>query len=193
MKEDAIVLLETQAIMRDLPAELQHDDEILNAVIESLQKDVSTVLVRQDALEIAQIKLKAQVDKGFELVAGEFQKVRHEAEVDRVHAQYAKQSAVEAKQAAEQALIKIQEVAVTAAVASAKADGAKDIAKRPAYLGGDPVLTFLAVAIVGVLALITMSRVSVAPAVENKGSTIKCGVDVNCIYEGQPKPIRGGV
>ena len=193
MKDDAIILRETEAIMHELPAQLQHDDEILDAVIESLKKGVSVGSVRQDAIEIAHMKLESKVDKGFELVAGEFQKVRHEIERDRVHAQYAKQSAIEAKQTAEQALNKIHEVATVAAVASAKADSAKDIAKRPAFFGGDPVLTFLSVAIVGVLALAAMTRVSVSTPAETRGSVIKCGVDVSCSYQDRPVPARGGV
>jgi hypothetical protein len=81
--------------------------------------------------------------------------------LDRVHANYAKQSAIEAKAAADLALSKIGEVATAAAVASAKADGAKDMAKSANRFVFDPMLAccFIAVLIFVVLALITRVEV----------------------------------
>jgi hypothetical protein len=161
MKDDAIVLRETEAIMRDLPHELRHDEEILDAVIGSLQQGQTALMVRQDAIEIAHMKLESKVDKGFELVASEFQKVRHEAELDRVHAQYAKEEAIKAKISADAALIKINEVATTAAVAVAKAEGARDVAKSANKYHFDPLVgaAFIAILIFVILAIFTRVEV----------------------------------
>lgn len=198
---DAIVLRETEAIMQELPHELRHDEEILDAVIGSLQQGQNALKVRQDAQEIALMKLESKVDKGFELVAGEFQKVRHEAELDRVHANYAKQEAIQARAIAEQAMLRTHEIATTAAVASAKADSAVDVAKVASKSSGwglDPmtatICTMSIVLMVGVL--ISTVRVQKDAPKETSGSVIKCGVDVSCTYDNRPNrtlPTRGGV
>ncbi len=196
MKTDAIVLRETEAIMVDLPHELRQDEEILDAVITSLQQGLSVHSVRLDALEIAALKLEAKVDKGFELVSNEFQKVRHEAELDRVHAEYAKATALEAKATAEQALNRTHEIATTAAVADAKADGAAKMAGRNNFGWGlDPmtatICTMSLVLIIGLL----ISSIKDQKEPKEQGSVIKCGVDVSCTYDNRPQPAnnRGGV
>jgi len=202
MKDDAIVLRECSEIMAELPYELRYDEEILDAVITSLQQGQNALKVRQDAQEIAIMKLESKVDKGFELVAGEFQKVRHEAELDRVHAQYAKEEAKQAKAIAEQAMLRTHEIATTAAVASAKADSAKDVAKAAGKnsFGFDPVTaticTMSIVIMIGML-VSTMKITTGEPKKETGGSIIKCGVDVDCVYEGRPAnnsmPPRGRI
>lgn len=188
--DEAIVLRECTAIMADMPAELKHDDEILDAVLNSLTQGQSAMKVRQDALEIAQMKLEAKVDSGFELVSHEFQKVRHDAELDRVHASYAKQEALQAKAIAEAAMLRTHEIATTAAVASAKADGAKDIAKQSRNFMFDPLTGItITVAIFVLMWIFTSVKVEQKPIKEEPtGSIIKCGVDVNCTYNNAPAP-----
>jgi hypothetical protein len=137
-KSDAIVLVEATEIMESLPSAMRHDDQIMDSVIESLQSGVSKLSARQDALEIAQLKLQETVAHGFGLVNNEIQSIKHEAEKDRIHANYAQQKAEEAKRFAENALAKVQEVAIGVVKAEAKADGARDLAKQSNRFQFDP-------------------------------------------------------
>jgi hypothetical protein len=146
-KSDAIVLVEAT--------------EIMDSVIESLQSGVSKLSARQDALEIAQLKTQEAMAKGFQLVNTEIQSIKHEAEKDRIHANYAQKAAQEARQFAEQAWAKTQEVAIGVAKAEAKADGARDLAKSANNFRFDPMVSFafLAILIFVILAIFTRLEV----------------------------------
>lgn len=200
-KDDAIVLVEAAEIMESLPTAMRHDDEIMNSVIESLQSGVSKLSARQDALEIAQLKLQETVAHGFSLVNNEIQGIKHEAEKDRIHASYAQQAAERARQIAEQAWQKTQEVAIGVAKAEAKADGARDLAKQSnRNFMLDPLtgMTICAIAIVGALVLIALNtRVERRDPVPSQypDNTLTCGIDVTCIPNKPPIPARdnGGV
>jgi hypothetical protein len=163
-----------------------------------LQQGQNSLKVRQDAQEIAIMKLEAKVDKGFELVASEFQKVRHEVELDRVHAEYAKKEAEEAKRSAQLALEKVQDVAIATARADAKADGAKDLAKSSRWANFDPLtgMVLTAIAIIGTLFLMsTRVEKKEQPSGRNL-DLLTCGVEVTCTPNTrQPIPAnnRGGV
>jgi len=60
-KDDAIVLAEAVEIMESLPSQMRRDDQIMESLIESLQSGVPKLAARQDALEIAQLKLQETV------------------------------------------------------------------------------------------------------------------------------------
>jgi|688.fasta_scaffold31489_10 hypothetical protein len=160
-KSDAIVLVEATEIMESLPSAMRHDDQIMDSVIESLQSGVSKLSARQDALEIAQLKTQEAMAKGFQLVNTEIQSIKHEAEKDRIHANYAQKAAQEARQFAEQAWAKTQEVAIGVAKAEAKADGARDLAKSANNFRFDPMVSFafLAILIFVILAIFTRLEV----------------------------------
>lgn len=165
-KDSEIILCEATEIMRSLPSEMQRDEEIMDSVLASLQQGVSKLSARQDALEIAQLKMQEAMTKGFSLVNGEIQGIKHEAEKDRIHAQYARQEAQQARSVADQALLRIHEVATMAAVASAKADGATEVAKvsSKASHGLDPLAGMAIASIVLIVAFTFMSlRVERAP------------------------------
>jgi len=201
-KDAAIVLSEAIEIMQSLPSEMQKDDQIMDSVIESLQSGISKVEARQDALEIAQLKLQEAMTHGFKLVNTEIQGIRHEAEKDRIHSAYAKKEAEQAKSLAEQAWARIHEVATTAAIADTKAEGAKDIAKRSSYFGFDPLagLTVCAIAFFGFMILTAKVEKAPAPAPAPAQSSQKldlltCGVEVDCVPKNPLTPTknRGGV
>jgi hypothetical protein len=167
-KSDAIVLVEATEIMESLPSAMRHDDQIMDSVIESLQSGVSKLSARQDALEIAQLKLQETVAHGFGLVNNEIQSIKHEAEKDRIHANYAQQKAEEAKRFAENALAKVQEVAIGVVKAEAKADGARDLAKQSNRFQFDPLtgMAVCAIAMIGAMLLLSI-RIEKVPEKQN--------------------------
>ena len=168
-----IVLCEAVEIMESLPKAIQQDEEIMQCVMTSLHEGVSKLQVRQDALEIAQMKLQQTVAHGFALVNGQFvevkselQTMKHDAEKDRIHAQYARDDANKARAVAEQALSKTHEIATMAAVANANAIGATNVAKVASNKssGLDPMMGYAMVAMGLVIAFIVLSvRVEKTP------------------------------
>lgn len=199
VKDDAIVLVEATEIMQSLPSAMRHDDQIMDCVIESLRSGISKVEARQDALEIAQLKMGEAMAHGFNLVNNEIQTIKHSAELDRVHANYAQQKAEEAKRFAENALAKVQEVAISVVKAEAKADGARDLAKQSNRFQFDPVtgMAVCAIAIIGAFWLTAISTKSQTTPSGRNLDLLTCGVEVTCIPNQPRQPIpasnRGGV
>lgn len=199
-KDDAIVLVEAAEIMESLPSQMQHDEQIMDSVIESLQSGVSKLVARQDALEIAQLKLQETVAHGFALVNEQFVKVNHELEKDRIHAEYAKKEAIEAKNFAQRALERTQELAIGVARAEEKSQCAKDLSKQSGrFFGFDPLtgMAVCSIAIIGALTLMSF-RVEKQPAPASKNlDMLTCGVEVICLpnQPRQPMPTKefGGV
>ena len=91
-KDDAIVLAEAVEIMESLPSQMRRDDQIMESLIESLQSGVPKLAARQDALEIAQLKLQETVVHGFSLVSNEIK------EIDSIHNNYAQRLLMETNQ-----------------------------------------------------------------------------------------------
>ena len=197
MKDDAIVLVEATEIMESLPSAMRHDEQIMDSVIESLQSGISKMEARQDAQEIAHMKLEQTVTHGFNLVRNEMQGIKHDAEKDRIHASYSQKAAEQAKAIAENAWAKTQEVAIAVVKAEAKADGARDLAKQSNRFQFDPLtgMTLCAVGLVGLMFLFSF-RVEKSQPIPQGQIPLLCGVDVTCIPNSQ-KPIptnsRGGV
>jgi hypothetical protein len=132
MSSDLAIIDDAAEIMRSLPSRLHNDSFMQDCVIEGLQHGLSNHEVRLIALEAVPARLKKleeTVAHGFNLVNNEIQGIKHEAEKDRIHANYAKQAAEKAQAIAEQAWLKTQEVAIGVAKAEAKADGARDLVK----------------------------------------------------------------
>ncbi len=201
-KSDAIVLAEATEIMEALPSAMRNDDQIMDSVIESLQSGVSKLSARQDALEIAQLKLQETVAHGFSLVNTEIQGIKHDAEKDRIHAEYAKKEAEEAKRSAQLALDRVHDVAIGVAKADAKADGARDLAKRSSFQF-DPItgMTVCVIAAIASFALISFVRIekspSPAPSSSRNLELLTCGVEVICLPNQPRRPMptnnNGGV
>jgi hypothetical protein len=201
-KSDAIVLSEATEIMDSLPVAMRHDEQIMDCVIESLQSGISKHEARIDALEIAQLKTQEAMAKGFQLVNGELTNIKHEVALDRVHATYAKEAAQQSRAIAERAWEKVQEVAIGVAKAEAKADGARDLAKRSNRFEFDPLtgMALCAIAMIGALFLMSV-RVERVPEKQNSlNDALKefCENPNNSCTDGkarQPIPTsnRGGV
>jgi hypothetical protein len=159
-----LVVMDALEIMRDLPAELQRDEEIMDCVIASLQEGQTKHSVRLDALEIAQLKTQEAMTQGFKLanqeiqvVKQEVQTVRQEAAIDRIHAGYAKEKAELAQQQAMKAFEAAQDLAGRVIGAEERAQAAKDmvsITAKQNNLHIDPMLWVLAV--FGLFGLILM-------------------------------------
>ena len=181
MKDDAIVLVDALDIMRSLPTEMQRDDQIMSSVLESLQQGQNAISVRQDALEIAQIKMGEAMAHGFNLVNNEIKAVKHEAEKERIHLEYARKDAHEAKSLAEKAWSRIHEVATTAAIADTKADSAERHAARANRFQFDPLtgMTLAVVAIVGSMILMHWGTSKKEQHIPTQQLT--CGVEVDCV------------
>lgn len=200
-KDDAIVLVEATEIMESLPSQMQHDEQIMDSVIESLQSGVSKLAARQDALEIAQLKLQETMTHGFALVNEQFVKVNHELEKDRIHAEYAKKEAIEAKNFAQRAWEKTQEQAIKIARAEEKADSAKDLSKQSSrFLGLDPLsgMALCAIGVVLSLGFMSLRVEKTTPQPSSKNlDLLTCGVEVICLpnQPRQPMPTKefGGV
>lgn len=198
VKDDAIVLLEATEIMQSLPTAMQKDDQIMDSVITSLQQGQSMAVVRIDALEIAHMKLEKTVEHGFALVNQQFVKIQHEAEKDRIHAEYARKQAQEAADKAEKAYQKAQQAEIQGAKAEAKADGAKDEARRAnRFVMADPLLIMLGAAILLVAVMASFARLQVVTEPKTEQSTpLICGKDLACNIPMQPQPansFKGGV
>ena len=201
-KSDEIVLIEATEIMDALPVAMRHDDQIMDCVIESLQSGVSKLTARQDALEIAQLKIQEAMAKGFQLVNGELTSIKQEVAIDRIHATYAKEAAQQSKAIAERAWEKVQEVAINVAKAEAKADGARDLASQSNRFQFDPItgMSVCAFAMIGALLLLSI-RVEKVPEKQNSlNDALKefCQNPNNSCTDGnarQPIPAsnRGGV
>ena len=197
-KDNEIVLAEAVEIMSELPTQLQNDSHMMDCVIEGLQSGLMKQEVRIIALEISHTRLEKMVTQGFNLANNEIQGIKHEAEKDRIHANYAKDAANQARAIAENAWAKTQEVAIGVAKAEAKADGARDLAKQSnSKFQFDPLtgMTVCAIAIVAVFTLFSF-RVEKSQPVPQGQIPLLCGIDVTCIPNSQ-KPIptnnRGGV
>lgn len=198
VKEDALVVQETTEIVELLPFESRSDVELIKAIAGSLKQGHDLHEVRIQALEISKQRLEAKVDKGFELVGKELQTIKHEAEKERIHSEYARKEAKEAKQEVAQLWRSLYEVQTVAKVADVKADGAKEAAKtnRNAFLGIDPLLIVLtsAIALTAIFALINI-RIERPQDTQKQPqrSTILCGQDVRCNFNGNPTDFKGGV
>lgn len=200
-KDDALVVQETREIVEFLPVESRSDVELVKAIAGSLREGQDRHEVQLKALELAHKRLERKVDKGFELVAKDLQSIKHEAQIDRVHASYAKQAAEKAAAIAEQAWAKTQEVAIGVAKAEAKADGARDLAKNSNKMFGFDPLAGMAICSLAIIFALWTVSMRVEKKEEPKGSTIRCGEDVQCTYHGNPadynqapaKHFKGGV
>lgn len=201
MSQSEIVLFEqADEIIASLPVEMQNNPDISDFVIEALENKISKIEIRTTALEIGQEQLKQAMTHGFNLVNNEIIGIKHEAEKERIHAEYTKKEALEAKNFAQQALQKVQEVVVGVARAEEKAEGAKELSKQSRHFMFDPLtgMTVCAVAIVGCLVLIGMNtrveRRESVPSSQYPENTLTCGIDVTCIPN-KPLPARdrGGV
>ena len=182
-KDDAIVLVEATEIMRSLPAEMQTDDQIMSSIIESLQSGISKVEARQDALEIAQMKMGEAMAHGFNIVNNEIQTMKHEAEKDRIHTTYLKES-----------LNRVYEVAT-----NPKTDNRVDRSPSMVLLAG--------IAIIGVVGIVAVSALSASnqkptpiPISQPSPSSepyLTCGIEVTCIpknlLDSKPGDKKGGV
>lgn len=191
-KDDAIVLVEAAEIMESLPSQMQHDEQIMDSVIESLQSGVSKLAARQDALEIAQLKLQETMTHGFNLVNNEIQGIKHRQEIDSIHNNYAQKLLMETKLAAEKALERTQELEIGVVRAEEKAQGAKELSKQSGrFFGFDPLtgMAVCSVAIIGALALMSfrVEKQQPAPASRNL-DLLTCGVEVICLPN-QPRQL----
>lgn len=198
VKDDAIVILEATEIMQSLPTAMQKDDQIMDSVITSLQQGQSMAAVRMDALEIAHMKLEKTVTHGFALVNQQFVKIQHEAEKDRIHAEYARKQAQEAADKAEKAYQKAQQAEIQGAKAEAKADGARDEAKRAnRFVFADPLLVMIGSSILIVSLLALFTRFQVVPEAgksSDQTPSYVCGRDLACNIPMQPaNNSKGGV
>jgi aspartate carbamoyltransferase regulatory subunit len=192
-KDDAIVLVEAVEIMESLPSQMQHDDQIMDSVIESLQSGVSKLAARQDALEIAQLKLQEAVTHGFSFVNNEIQGIKHGQEIDRIHNNYAQKLLMETKLAAEKALERTQELAIGVVRAEEKAQGAKDLSKQSSrFLGLDPLsgMALCAIGVVLSLGFMSLRVEKTTPQPSSKNlDLLTCGVEVTCIPNQPRQPI----
>ena len=191
-KDDAIVLAEAAEIMESLPSQMQHDDQIMGSVIESLQSGVSKLAARQDALEIAQLKLQETVAHGFSLVNDEIKDIKHRQEIDSIHNNYAQKLLMETKLAAEKALERTQDLAISVVRTEEKAQGAKELSKQSGrFFGFDPLtgMAVCSIAIIGALTLMSL-RVEKQPVPASKNlDLLTCGVEVTCIPNQPRQPI----
>lgn len=200
MSSELAIIDDAAEIMQDLPPQLQNDSHMMECVIEGLSAGLQKHEVRIIANEVAIARLEKTVSHGFGLVNQELQTIKHEAEKERIHAQYARQEAQQAKAEVSQLWRSLYEVQTVAKVADAKADGAKDVAKTSSrFMGFDPLLTVLTCAI-ALTAIFVLMSIRIEKKEEPKGSTIRCGEDVQCTYHGNPadynqapKNFKGGV
>jgi hypothetical protein len=199
-KDDALVVQETTEIVELLPIESRSDIDLVKAIAGSLREGQDRHDVEIKAIQLAHQRLESKVDKGFELIAKDLTQIKHAAEKDRIHASYAQRAAEQAREIAEQAWAKTQEVAIGVVKAEAKAESARDLAKesRKGGFGIDPYwgMGFTALLIFVVLACFTrVEKVPehVAPVPQSK--TLTCGVDVGCLPMQKPRPAlnNGGV
>ncbi len=129
MSSDLAIIEDAAEIMRSLPSELQNDSHMMDCVIEGLQAGLMRNEVQTMANKAAIARLEQAVSQGFSLANTEIQGIKHSQDIDRVHAEYAKKEATEAKNLAQQAWQEAQKLAIGVAKAEAKADGARDLVK----------------------------------------------------------------
>lgn len=129
MASDLAIIDDAAEIMQSLPPELHMDKHMQDCVIEGLQAGLMKIEVQAMANKAAITRLEQAVSQGFSLVNGEIQGIKHSQDIDRVHAEYAKKEASEAKNLAQQAWQEAQKLAIGVAKAEAKADGARDLVK----------------------------------------------------------------
>jgi len=192
-KDDAIVLAEAAEIMESLPSQMQYDDQIIDSVIESLQSGVSKLAARQDALEIAQLKLQETVVHGFSFVNNEIKDIKHRQEIDSIHNNYAQKLLMETKLAAEKALERTQDLAISVVRAEEKAQGAKELSKQSSrFLGLDPLsgMALCAIGVVLSLGFMSLRVEKTTPQPSSKNlDLLTCGVEVTCIPNQPRQPI----
>ena len=192
-KDDAIVLAEAAEIMESLPSQMQYDDQIIDSVIESLQSGVSKLAARQDALEIAQLKLQETVVHGFSLVNNEIKDIKHRQEIDSIHNNYAQKLLMETKLATEKALERTQDLAISVVRAEEKAQGAKELSKQSSrFLGLDPLsgMALCAIGVVLSLGFMSLRVEKTTPQPSSKNlDLLTCGVEVTCIPNQPRQPI----
>ena len=138
MSSDLAIIDDAAEIMRSLPSELQNDPHMMDCVIEGLQSGLMKLEVQTIANKAAIARLEQAVSQGFSLVNGELVAIKQDIREDRIHAEYAKKEAAEARNLAQQAWQEAQKLAIGVAKAEAKADGARDLAKQSRGLGIDP-------------------------------------------------------
>jgi len=192
-KDDAIVLAEATEIMESLPSQMQYDDQIMDSVIESLQSGVSKLAARQDALEIAQLKLQETVVHGFSFVNNEIKDIKHRQEIDSIHNNYAQKLLMETKLATEKALERTQDLAISVVRAEEKAQGAKELSKQSSrFLGLDPLsgMALCAIGVVLSLGFMSLRVEKTTPQPSSKNlDLLTCGVEVTCIPNQPRQPI----
>jgi hypothetical protein len=167
MDNSEIVLFqEADEIISSLPSEMQNNPDVSDFVIEALENKISKIEIRTTALEIGQEQLKQAMTHGFSLVNGEIIGIKQDAREDRIHAEYARKEAQEAKNFAQQAWQKAQELAIGVARAEEKSEGAKDLAKQSRFLGFDPLtgMVVCAIAMIGALSLMSLRVEKVEPS-----------------------------
>jgi hypothetical protein len=196
-KDDAIVLAEAVEIMESLPSQMRRDDQIMESLIESLQSGVPKLAARQDALEIAQLKLQETVVHGFSLVSNEIKDIKkdikHRQEIDSIHNNYAQRLLMETKSVAEKALERTQDLAISVVRAEEKAQGAKDLSKQSSrFLGLDPLsgMALCAIGVVLSLGFMSLRVEKTTPQPSSKNlDLLTCGVEVTCIPNQPRQPI----
>ena len=192
-KDDAIVLAEAAEIMELLPPQMRRDDQIMDSVIESLQSGVSKLAARQDALEIAQLKLQETVAHGFSFVSNEIKDIKHRQEIDSIHNNYAQKFLMETRLAAEKALERTQDLAISVVRAEEKAQGAKELSKQSSrFLGLDPLsgMALCAIGVVLSLGFMSLRVEKTTPQPSSKNlDLLTCGVEVTCIPNQPRQPI----
>lgn len=201
MNDSEIVLFrQADEIISSLPSEMQNNPDVSDFVIEALQNKIDTIEIRTNALELGQEQLKQAMTHGFSLVNEKFVAMQHEQEKDRIHAEYARKEAQEARNFAQQAWHKVQEFGIAVARAEEKSEGAKELAKQSRFFGFDPLtgMTVCAIAIIGALSLISLRIEKPQPEPSSKNlDLLTCGVEVTCIPNQPRQPIpannRGGV
>lgn len=161
MSDSEIVLFqEADEIMASLPLHIQNNPDVSDFVIEALENKISKIEIRVTALEIGQQQSNQAMAHGFSLVNDKFVAMQHEQEKDRIHAEYARKEAQEAKSFAQQAWQKVQELAIGIARVEEKAEGAKDLAKQSRFFGFDP-LTGMAVCAIGIIGAFSLMSLRV--------------------------------
>ncbi len=181
-KDDAIVLAEAVEIMESLPSQMRRDDQIMESLIESLQSGVPKLAARQDALEIAQLKLQETVAHGFSFVNNEIKDIKHRQEIDSIHNNYAQKLLMETKLATEKALERTQDLAISVVRAEEKAQGAKELSKQSSrFLGLDPLsgMALCAIGVVLSLGFMSLRVEKTTPQPSSKNlDLLTCGVEV---------------
>lgn len=192
VKDDAIVISEATQIMQSLPSEVQTNGTMMDFVIASLQEGQSMAMVRIEALEVSHKMLQKTVAHGFALVNDQFVKIQHDAEKDRIHAEYARKQAQEAAEKAEKAYEKAHQAEIQGAKAEAKAEGARDEAKRAnRFVMADPLLIMLGAAILVVAAMASFARFQVVSEPKSdQPAPLVCGRDLPCNIPMQQQPVN---